>query len=173
MKGVDAKEAQASKIVGTHVMMDIESLDTKPSSVILSIGMVAFNAKENIESMYVELEAMPQILDGRTVSRDTVDWWKKNDEEELIRLTTDGWKSLPYLSKCIREFILKHNPRHIWSRGYMDAAILDDIGATCWPYYKWRDVRTLDIFGIKMVSNSHYALSDCYTQINYVREVLK
>ena len=62
-----------------HIMVDIETLDTVQSAVVLSIGAVAFDphTKELGEKFYVEfttdLQAQQRL--GRTISADTVTWW--------------------------------------------------------------------------------------------------
>lgn len=66
-----------------HIMVDLETLDTAQSAVILSIGLVAFDpmSKNMGEKMYIELTdttEMQQTI-GRTVSAETLKWWMQQD----------------------------------------------------------------------------------------------
>ena len=82
-----------------HIMVDIETLDTVQSAVVLSIGAVAFDphSKELGEKFYVEFteDLANQQIKGRTISADTVQWWMmqsdaarsifaRRDEDDLI-----------------------------------------------------------------------------------------
>ena len=76
------------KYTYTDAMMDIETLDTRPSAVVISIGVVLFNRREPGVSMK-ELNLKfgtkgfrdEQIDMGRTVDKDTVRWWKQQDAD--------------------------------------------------------------------------------------------
>lgn len=65
-----------------NVMIDLETLDTRPTSVILSIGAVAFDPTLNCLGDFLDAELTnrgelerQQTLFGRTVSASTVQWW--------------------------------------------------------------------------------------------------
>lgn len=70
----------------TDAMIDIETLDTRPSAVVISIGVVLFNRREPAVKMK-ELNLKfgkkefrdEQIMMGRTVDKSTVAWWKKQE----------------------------------------------------------------------------------------------
>lgn len=63
------------------VMIDIETLGTKPGAAILSIGAVMFSATGLGETFYtpVSLKSCTDI--GLTVDPDTVAWWMQQSEE--------------------------------------------------------------------------------------------
>ena len=62
------------------VMIDIETLGTRETSVILSIG--AYTKVDGIEkSFYVSISQDSQFRFDRTVDRDTVSWWDKQDPD--------------------------------------------------------------------------------------------
>ncbi len=64
-----------------EVMLDIETLDTRPSAVVLTIGAVAFDWNGAIGSPFsVRLDAVPQQTQGRTVDVSTVEWWLKQEK---------------------------------------------------------------------------------------------
>jgi len=61
----------------THVMIDIETLGTKPGSVIASIGAVAFDPKTGEKGMnfYVEIDAHDAQSRGLTIDVGTFFFW--------------------------------------------------------------------------------------------------
>lgn len=63
-----------------HVMLDLETLDTAPTAVIVSIGACLFdpNTGEIGETFYALPERKRQANAGRTTSAATLRWW---DEE--------------------------------------------------------------------------------------------
>jgi len=78
--------------VYNNVMIDIEALGTLVGrkSVVLSIGIVTFDFKENDDWatlgdtqrwMYVELPILPQEKVGREIDFDTVCWWMQQSAE--------------------------------------------------------------------------------------------
>ncbi len=92
----------------TDAMVDIETLDTRPSAVVLSIGVVLFNRREQTVPMkklnlkFGKKEFRDeQILMGRTVDKDTVLWWKKQEpaakklfKEANVESVTDALQKL-------------------------------------------------------------------------------
>lgn len=85
----------------TDAMIDIETLDTRPSAVVLSIGVVLFN-RRNADVPFKELNLKfgkrefrdEQIMMGRTISKDTAQWWRGQDPEAkscLSRRTSHRW----------------------------------------------------------------------------------
>lgn len=69
-----------------HVMLDIETLDTAPSAVVLSIGAVKFDA-DNIDPLgfHVVLDRHQQVKAARTISDSTVAWWmQQNDHARQV-----------------------------------------------------------------------------------------
>lgn len=67
-----------------HIMLDIETLDTEPTAVVLSIGAVAFDPQGDslvgAPAFYVEANDLKFQQDmGRTVSAETVKWWMQQN----------------------------------------------------------------------------------------------
>src|SRR5690606_12661716 len=66
-----------------HIMLDLETLDTASSAVVVSIGAVAFDPYTNAigDKFYVEMteDIAEQQKKGRTISGDTVRWWMQQD----------------------------------------------------------------------------------------------
>lgn len=72
----------------TDAMADIETLDTRPSAVVISIGVVLFNRREpKVKMKELNLKfgkkefRDEQIMMGRTVDKETVAWWKGQEPD--------------------------------------------------------------------------------------------
>lgn len=65
-----------------HVMLDLETLDNVPTTVILAIGAVAFDPRAGKlgPEFFVRIDIDEQIELGRTISGDTLRWWLSQDE---------------------------------------------------------------------------------------------
>ncbi len=63
------------------VMLDLETLGTKPGSVILSIGAVVFDHDYLNAEFYVEINQASCHLSGLVTSQDTLEWWQKQSPE--------------------------------------------------------------------------------------------
>ena len=61
-----------------NVMLDLETLDTHPTAVVLSIGAVCDADPTNTFQMYLEIE--PQVAYGATISTSTLSWWLGQNE---------------------------------------------------------------------------------------------
>lgn len=83
------------------VMIDLETLDTTPSSVILSIGAIRFDINQ-IDSFGPVFSATLSINKqikkfGRTVSEDTLFWWLSQSDDarnSLLSHTREDYKSV-------------------------------------------------------------------------------
>jgi len=156
-----------------NIMVDFETLGTSEDSLILSAGLLIFDTNSVLGENYWEFDTRTQIYDGRTVDPRTVAWWKKTNPQELLRLLDYGEELLVTLTDTLRQDYPFKNT-YVWSRGYMDFAILNSLlGANAYPYWAHRDVRTLDIFGMKKGESTHNALEDCRVQTRYVQSILQ
>lgn len=165
-----------------HGTIDLETLDTKPGSTIISLGAVKFNPLNDDEphsELYIKIDLDEQDKLGRSVSEDTLAWWAKQDaaimEEALDpegRLSVND--TLKQLSKwCVGVDV-------IWGQGYgFDMTILEDLYRSVgvpipWNFWQIRDSRTLlaclDRDPRKdMQQNLHNALADAYYQAKAIQ----
>jgi hypothetical protein len=159
------------KLKGTHLMVDFETLDVAPTAQILSVGLILFNYKGIIRKGYSEFDQSSQ--EGKRTKRvDTIKWWENTNKEEYRRLLSEGERDLYDWVKVTEKSITASKVDKFWSRGSMDYLILQDLfGNEVMPFWKWRDVRTLDEFGFKMDTNAHNALGDCINQVKYLYKV--
>jgi len=162
----------------TELMLDIETLGTKPGCVVLSIGAVAFDKDsfEGIGDMHVVVDQMQQKMMGLTEDSSTVKWWK-SQSPEAWQSATDGPVSVKDALAELSQFYAKHNPRATWTQGNnFDPPILEHLYgavkiAPPWKFWAVRDTRTFyDVHGFdtRRVSRDnvyHNARDDCIHQI--------
>ena len=71
-----------------HVMVDLETLDLKPTAVILSIGAVRFSpdtgqVQSPEDGFHVACAVDDQIKYGFTIGEMTLAWWLKDNAETI------------------------------------------------------------------------------------------
>ena len=145
-----------------HFMIDIETYDTSPSAVILSIGAELILGSE---TFYVEVE--PNTQYERTASIATKEWWAKQGNPP-IHGTTTLHDALTQLSDWIKS--LSQEPV-IWCKGTdFDTVILTHAYKsfdmeTPWKYNNVRDCRTVfKLLGVTPSRATHNALEDAMMQ---------
>ena len=119
-------------------------------------------------SEYWELDWHDQIMDGRTIEKVTVDWWRENE------LTVPRGKKCPlefFHELC--EFCKINEIERYWFRGpQFDCVKLESLASDWgtkvpWKYNQVRDCRTLDDFCERREQKkevSHHALEDATEQ---------
>ena len=169
-----------------HAMIDLETLDTKTSSQILSLGAVKFNALSNEEpysDLYLKPDIDQQNKKGRTTSESTIEWWDKQDpliKEEAF--SSKGRMDIETMLDQLTEWLVGVDT--IWGHGYgFDISILEDLYRNWdrpipWNFWQIKDSRTL--FSCckedprkSMQSDLHNALSDAYYQAKSVQVAYK
>jgi DNA polymerase III epsilon subunit-like protein len=170
------------------VMVDLETLSTRPHALILVIGAIKFNRNGKISNLkemntfYRRITISSCIEKGMHTDEGTRQWWNKQDpkikEEAFGEPRTD-------LFTALRKFIEWFGEsKWIWSHGAtFDCVILKEAFLRCgletpWKFWNERDTRTL--FDVAGVQNSdlpqaqkHHALYDCHRQICGVKMSMK
>jgi hypothetical protein len=157
---------------GTHIMVDLETMGVKATSVLLSIGAVKFDETGIKEAFYCRFD-QSQAKYSRTVDSSTVNWWLTQPEAARIEAfggTTD-------LAEGLAEFNLwAVGVQFIWGNGSaFDVAMLrNSLAATdvCEDFLPFGDrcYRTIKSIpankGIKMmrVGMYHKAVDDARSQ---------
>lgn len=174
------------------LMIDIETLDTKSSAIVLSVGACFFdldNPNTTIQelyqnSIYLELNPKEQENKNRTISIDTLTWWLNNDlnlKAFFENISINTGRNLKLLS----DFIISNQIKSVWSKSpSFDMNILDslfsDFNMTFPIGFRDRfDVRTVleirkltEIPKIKLQGNGHHALDDAINQTLMICNVL-
>lgn len=175
-----------NRYMANDIMIDIESLDTAPNCVILTIGAVRFDPRGM--GVVEKLELRPTIEDqteiyNRSINDDTIRWWSTQSPAALEEAMGDNGRQ-PF-AECM-ETLYKFcwNRRAVWSNGapfdlvVMENAwrqVSDKPNPIPWPFWTMRDTRTLyEIAGVKLQSSghvtSHKAVEDAERQAIVVQE---
>ena len=179
-----------------HVMIDLETLGTKPGSVILSIGAVAFNA-EQPETEWTTYNSGPILRRscydaGLVEDVNTVAWWRKQIDAEhlaggvdLYNFFDDTTNSLRSMHIAVALTELRHwfpNGASVWSNG----ANFDGVLLRCayeavnvsipWAYYNEQCFRTMkrqfvSVAAPEFVGTRHDALTDALHQTRYLQVI--
>ena len=170
----------------THAMIDLETLDTKPSCQILSLGAVKFNALTNSEphsELYIKPDIDQQDTSGRTASDSTIEWWSKQDPKAMEEAFSEaGRMDVDTVLDQLTKWLVGVDV--IWGHGYgFDITILEDLYRNWsrpipWQFWQVKDSRTL--FSCckvdprkAMQSDLHNALADAYFQAKSVQVAYK
>ena len=168
------------------IMLDIETLSTRPDAVVLTLGAVKFSPwaseVDTDTGLYVRVDVDEQLALDRHVQQDTVEWWGKQAEEVREEALGDANRtSVTELLKQLNKFVVGVD--NIWCQGpVFDIVILENLyrqveRPTPWQFWQIRDSRTL--FGVhgdprgKGAKGAHNALIDCYYQAQAVQQVYK
>lgn len=167
-------------------MIDLETLDLKASSAIVSIGAVMFDARSGVvtdKTFYYELDWRKQLNQGFTKSLSTIEWWKQQSAEAKKAL-----KGTVVLKDALRQFSAwLPEDAVVWGNGP-----LFDIGKLeyaydkydmphPWKFYNINDCRTIKRlyehlrggFEGKIAGTAHHALDDAIWQAEYVCHMWK
>lgn len=172
-----------------HLMTDIETVDTKPTGVILSIAMVEFDPWDSLRTRTVfmrHISMSAQVAKGRTRSGDTALWWMDQEYEAQHRML-EGQRGaatdLTSIADTIQHTIAAYG--NLWANGPdFDYAFLQNFvqqfatNPGRWPFWKHRCVRTLKNVYAQHVENvihtvAHDPVEDCMFQIRQVQAVMQ
>lgn len=133
-----------------EVMFDIETLDIRPSAVVLSIGAASFDDVGRVwDRFYRVLEVGTQLEKGRTVSFSTIRWWMDQEQDARDEAFNPVRQDVDSVLTVFKDWCHSIDPRAYWALGpQFDAVILEGLYAQMgqavpWPYSKLRDVRTM------------------------------
>lgn len=174
-----------------NIMVDLETLDNKPSAIILSIGAVAFdpNTGRLGEEFYQVINTDSCRRAGLTESEDTVAWWKQQSEEAKQVLHEAEAETSCHLLKALIGFKdwlqpFKLSRVKVWGNGSdFDNPILttaySKVGMSLpWRFYNNRCYRTLKklyptVVFDKREGTYHNALDDAKTQALHAVKIFR
>lgn len=166
------------------LMLDIETLGTRPKCVVLTIGVVKFDPRQTgtKQTLYLKPNIDEQSNLGREIQEDTVAWWEQQaDDVKEEALSNDNRISVTETLKELNKFFVGVN--NMWAQGpAFDFVIMEDLYRdfkmpTPWNFWQIRDSRTL--FGVhgdprqKGKAGLHNALEDAVSQAQAVQTVFK
>jgi hypothetical protein len=179
----------------SRVMIDLETLGTRPGCSILSIGAVEFGPAGVKSSFYVVARRSSCRDAGLVEDPDTIAWWDKQSHEarDLIVESADQLRSVP-LGHALNQFDFwleqvtgcvnadgRKNLQVYGNGADFDLPILSEAYRRCgmvapWPAYAGRCYRTLKNLKpeLKMVRSGihHNALDDAKAQAEHCAVIL-
>lgn len=173
-------------------MIDIETLDTKDSAIVLSIGGCVFNGESLLsietlkrKSIYLELNPYEQETKGRTISVSTLFWWVQQKPPGLNKFIKESQYSVKHNLNTLNQFITENDVKSIWSKSpSFDMVILTSLFNSFElklpiDFRNWYDVRTINL--VRKILNIpypsfngevHNALDDAANQALVINEVV-
>ena len=158
---------------GNHIMVDLETLGTKPNSLMLTIGAIRFDPFADDHESF---EGLDHVIDDATL-----EWWGKQDES--VRAEAFAEDDRHDIRDVLKDF---HKwcggVDAIWANGTgFDLNILEHFSrelkrGVAWNYWQARDARTLYALvpGLDRPQGAaHHALWDCWSQLVGVQRAFK
>lgn len=173
-----------------NVMIDLETMGTRPGSVILSIGAVEFDATGTGDRFYIVVNKKSCLDAGLVVDPDTLDWWsRQSDDARLVLMqaadNSDTHPPNAKLAYALNQLAMFVERRLVWSNGAdFDLPILSEAYYRCgfgkppWSYRSPRCYRTLRalresvLFSFKPTGVAHNAGDDAYNQAEHASRLL-
>jgi len=178
--------------MSTDVMIDLETLDTSPDCVILTIGAVSFNPKGM--GVIERLELRPTVEDqteiySRVINDSTLKWWATQSPDALEEALGDqGRTSFKSCMETLYKFCW--NRRAVWSNGAsfdivacehaFRQTLTEYPNPIPWPFYTVRDTRTIyEVTGVSLKDKkygsktTHKAIEDAEHQAIVVQDAYK
>lgn len=156
--------------MGLEVVFDFESLGLNEDSVLLSMGMIAFDPldeKYNLKKYDIDTVFQNLVNDGiyfkfnvkeqiekwdRKITKDTLHWWKEQGDEALSVLKPSSLDvSFEHVEFKINSYLKDknfHKNTNVWSRGYVDCMWYESIKkhlntvGTIQNYWQYKEIRT-------------------------------
>lgn len=132
----------------TDLMIDLETLDTRPTALVLSIGAVLFSPETGAVGPGVEYRLAACDQERRTISENTVRFWLAQSAE-AVQAAFGGRTPVDRALADLARFASSAPPARVWANSpAFDLAILGNLyeerGAEkWWAYSMERDYRTL------------------------------
>lgn len=176
-----------------HLMLDLETMGTKPNAPIVSIGAVFFNPENGQlgKEFYTPVSIESAINAGAVPCGKTISWWLLQSLEARSAICTrdalDISEALSEFSEFIYEYADDIKSLKVWGNGAtFDNVIIrqsyERSELVCpWEYWGDHDVRTMVTLGLNIGFNPkhempfdgdvHNALADAKHQAKYVSAI--
>lgn len=122
MSGIFAKPPETKQeleLTNVHVMLDIETMGTSPTSPVLSIGAVLFDptVQDSVQSLeeiafFRRIDITDAIEHSGGVEPDTLKWWLQQEDAAIKELVGDDAVSLRQALMEFRQYCI-----HRWPKG--------------------------------------------------------
>lgn len=180
---LDWRDAEPGLARMSDVMIDTETLGTRPGAAILSIGAVMFAPDGLGESFYAPIDLSSCAAAGLAIDPATVLWWmQQSDEARAAAFPVDA-APLQQVLLAFQAWFVAQEARYPWCHGAtFDVPLLDAAYKACgltspWEFWNVRDTRTLyDVAGVKVdrkTGTHHHALDDAINQAEAAARALR
>ena len=143
----------------SNFCLDVETTDIESTAIVLSAAIVGFNLEDDdctyedlVErSLYVKFNAKEQKAAGRSVSRETLEWWSKQGEEiqRMCFLPSKKDFSAEGGMGAINKYLTENGDKDyfVWTRGSLDQMVMESLCRTfgiesVFHYNSFCDIRT-------------------------------
>lgn len=169
-----------------HATIDLETLDVQPTAVVLTLGGVKFdprNDSEPYDELYFKISVDDQHQFNRSVNDSTIEWWTKQ-ADHIREEAFDQSDAITVEEACARIARWSVGVDTFWGQGYgFDFTMMEDLFRNIkrpipWQFWQVLDSRTL----FKMISKDprkgmqtdlHNALADAYFQAKAIQVAFK
>lgn len=169
-----------------HYMIDLETMGIRPTSAVVSIGIVRFNQEELLETFYTPVSLANCYELGMTFDQSTVDWWARQSVEARAAWQVEN---APTVQEALTKMVawmgqfghVKQNA--VWGNGVdFDIVLLNHMfnlieADAPWMYYNHHCFRTMrNMFEVSVMPRQgtyHNALDDAVTQAQHLQRILK
>lgn len=183
--------ADDSVVKMPEVMIDIETMGTRPNAPMVAIGAVAFNLHSMTmgERYYANIDLNSSVEGGAVLDPDTVMWWLSQSDEARAKLTSGTrvhvLDFLKGFSTWLDDSCVSQRDRKVWACGTdFDNTILAEHYRRAslpvpWRYYNSRDQRTVrDLWPaiketVRRKGTHHNALDDAIFQVEVLFTIRK
>lgn len=166
-----------------HVMMDLETMGTRPDAPIVSIGAVGFDKTSILREFHAAVDLGSAIASGAVVDASTIMWWlQQSDEARAALVAPDPYSIVGALTELSR-WIDWDKALGVWGNGAtFDNVILRQsyhrTAVACpWPFWKDRCYRTVKSMyptvALERSGTHHKALDDARSQALHLIEINK
>ena len=174
----------------TDVMIDLETLGTRPGSVITQIGLCAFNTDTTMLGMATLLHVKPQsqIDRGFLIDWDTIGWWLTQEDSARAALVAgqDHAHDIEHALESVHQWFAEYDltDAKVWGHGatfdvtQLEIAFSRFSLKAPWGFRNVRDTRTLaDLPAVRAVHKpvptvAHDALEDACSQAIWVMNMM-
>jgi hypothetical protein len=168
-----------------HVMLDLETMGTRPQSPVVAIGAVLFDPRSDaIGETFYQLICLQSCEDvGLEIRADTVLWWLKQGDGARGQLVNPSLDRQPIKTALMDFSLWLPKGAVVWGNGAdFDNVILSSAYTACgqktpWDYWNNRCYRTVKNLkpSIELVREGvhHNALDDAISQAKHLQKILK
>jgi len=169
-----------------HFMIDLETMGVRPTSAIVSIGVVHFDKTSVLGEFYTPVSLADCLKHGLTQDQSTIDWWAKQPAE-----ARDAWQrpdappladALVKMSRWMQTFA---TPKFIcpWGNGsdFDNVLMVNAFNALSadppWKFYNHHCFRTMknmfQVADVPRQGTHHNALDDAHHQVRHFQSILQ